>query len=155
MKKTFRKLQLIPLLLLSLHTNTFATTQNAPVFPFKLDSWIYIGGHPLNYLIYANTNGLKREGNIISVWAMRTQYANTQHTLIPSIKGLSSKSYENIDCENIRIRWETLTIYSDIMGRGTPTENYTTPINWQRIVPSTDAEIFYNFFCDKNGAWWK
>jgi len=153
MKITFQKLQLIAFFF-SLHANTLATTQNAPVFPFKLGSWIYIGGHPLNYLIYTNTNGLKREGNIISVWFMRTQYANTQQTLIPGIKGLSSKSYENIDCENSRIRYETLATYADIMGNGMPTGNYTTPINWVRIVPSTDGEIVHNFFCDKNRAWW-
>jgi hypothetical protein len=126
-----------------------------PVFPFQVREWVYLGGHPLNYLVYGSTTSLSREGGIISVWILRTTFGYQKPGLIPGISGLSSKSLENIDCYKNQIRHESLIIYSEIMGGGKPQQLSASPIQWQKIVPDTDASGLHAFFCNRDGNWWK
>jgi hypothetical protein len=128
---------------------------DGPAFPFRFDDWQCISGNPNNYLMYASPKTVKRNRNIVSVWVMRTTFAYQKWGLIPQIEGLSAKSLENIDCENHYIRWEQLITYDGIMGSGQPVKVYRTPISWQSIVPDTDGETLFDFFCDRKMSWWQ
>jgi len=153
--KTKILFDLIVIFLMGSANITHAQTASGPTFPFKVGEWVYIGGNPLNYLLYGATSSLKRDGGIVSVWIMRTTYAYQKPGLIPSISGLSAKTHENIDCYNNKIRFEQKIIYTEIMGGGQPETTHTQPISWQIVVPGTDAAMLYSFFCNREGAWWK
>lgn len=94
---------------------------------------------------YADRSTIRRSGNLVKMWDM-TDYKRQQ--TIGRIKYLSTKTFQEYDCKQVRVRPLRGIFYSGQMGRGEVLYQIDLKEPWMDVAPETLAMAVGRVACD-------
>jgi len=125
----------ITLLLVIIFTFLFTNT--------SWGEWTYVE-EDVTSKTYYDKDRVRKSGKCLYFWILYdfikpTEYGDSSQT-----------TYTELDCSIFRFKTLKLNLYSEYMGKGTPTFESNLPDKWSYPQPNSSVEILYNKICEKH-----
>ena len=100
-----------------------------------------------NYIQYVDRATIRRNGNLVKMWGLADY--KTMQTVADGQSYLSSKTQEEYDCKEEKVRLLAFTNFSGQMGSGKVVGSDYNPGQWIPIQPASAGELLWKVACGK------
>ena len=108
--------------------------------------WILVGDND-EFIQYVDRTTIRRNGNLVKIWGLRD--FKTVQKAADGQSYLSSKTQEEYDCKEEKVRMLAFTVYDGKMGNGKVVESVYDATRWIPIAPESIGEAKWKKACGK------
>jgi len=109
--------------------------------------WVIVSGNDeKRFIIYANPDSLRRNGELVNMWELWDYALEQTHFGHPY---LSLKREAEYDCKGKRARKLSVTTFTGNMGNGTVGFHSNKEEAWSPVAPKTINEELWEYACGK------
>ncbi len=111
--------------------------------------WVEVGVNDfIGSTFYADTGTISKSGNKVKMWVMYDY--KTAHDVGEDFgKYMSTKSHNEYDCKETKVRVTYQARFSKNMGKGKKEVETSANFEWYSVVPDTHDELLWKIACGK------